>query len=311
MNSKEKFEYILKWYSSKSNEDVKEIDAQNEIDLIEKVKDLIDEQIPADILELYKNYNGEKGNGFGSFLGNSFISLSEIINSLEFSKTLIKSESPSITNPTKSESIIKSIIEVYKTHIPQKKMLGFIKTKWYKLEFNCSPNSMGGPYFYKTKETTGKEREILKLTDKSRKKISSLTKELHNLELKDYNWDNIEVVVYGSGEYNVNRTFYNFDEELPLTSHPANAIKKKYFHIKWLPILSDFGGNYIGLDLDPDKKGVKGQVIVFGRDEEDMFVIANSWSEFLDFTIEQIDQNGNKFISESHLHEVYKKLKSA
>ncbi|MFJ9499072.1 SMI1/KNR4 family protein [Brevibacillus centrosporus] len=44
----------------------------------------------------------------------------------------------------------------------------------------------------------------------------------------------------------------------------------------WLPISKDWGGNHLGLDLDPDEQGRMGQVINFGRDEEVKYVVALS-----------------------------------
>ena len=35
--------------------------------------------------------------------------------------------------------------------------------------------------------------------------------------------------------------------------------------MKWLPFCSDDGGNFIGIDLDPDVNGTVGQVINFGK----------------------------------------------
>lgn len=58
------------------------------------------------------------------------------------------------------------------------------------------------------------------------------------------------------------------------------------------------------MDLDPDVKGTYGQIINFGRDEEDKFVIAPSLKDFLQLLID-IYQNpelsfvkkwGNRFV---------------
>jgi len=56
-------------------------------------------------------------------------------------------------------------------------------------------------------------------------------------------------------------------------SHPPNAIQKKYSLPGWLPLLSDREGNHVGIDLDPGPAGRVGQVINFGRDEEDKYVL--------------------------------------
>lgn len=76
------------------------------------------------------------------------------------------------------------------------------------------------------------------------------------------------------------------------SSFPKKAIKIQYCNPKWIPIFYDFGGNYIGIDHDPDEHGTYGQVINFGRDEDDKFVIANNLTTFLKFVIAEID-NGH------------------
>jgi len=73
-------------------------------------------------------------------------------------------------------------------------------------------------------------------------------------------------------------------------SVPTGYIKERGINRYWIPISKDFGGNNIGIDVDPDKKGRIGQVINFGRDEEIKYVIANQLSEFLLFISETILQ---------------------
>lgn len=69
-------------------------------------------------------------------------------------------------------------------------------------------------------------------------------------------------------------------DELSVT--PPNAIKQQYFNRAWIPFAADGGGNYIGVDLDPGEKGAAGQVINFGRDDLEMFVIAQDVAGFLE-----------------------------
>lgn len=73
------------------------------------------------------------------------------------------------------------------------------------------------------------------------------------------------------------------------TSKPKGHIKKLYANPKWIPLFDDGGGNHIGLDLDPDVKGTYGQVINFGRDEDQKIVIAKSLKDFIHFIAEKID----------------------
>ncbi|MGN7721215.1 leucine-rich repeat domain-containing protein [Chitinophaga sp. 22620] len=77
-----------------------------------------------------------------------------------------------------------------------------------------------------------------------------------------------------------------------ITSVPANHIKEQYVNTRYLPISKDYGGNNIGIDLDPGPDGVSGQVINFGRDEDTRFVIAPSLAGFMEFILHHV-KNGN------------------
>lgn len=75
-------------------------------------------------------------------------------------------------------------------------------------------------------------------------------------------------------------------------SFEKDTIKEQSYHANWLPIAFDHGGNYIGIDFSPDKLGTLGQIINFGRDEEELFVISRSFDVFLDIVLMQFE-NGN------------------
>lgn len=72
-------------------------------------------------------------------------------------------------------------------------------------------------------------------------------------------------------------------EELSMfcKSHPEGAIQEIYANVKWIPFCYDYGGNHIGIDLDPGPSGTAGQIINFGRDEDKKSVIAPNLSVFL------------------------------
>ncbi len=260
---------------------------------------------------IYEKYDGETGDGDGSFFGHSLIGLSEMKRSLDFAKSQVKPKDSKIPDPEKAKRLIEKIIKHVIDEIPSKGIFGLFKPKWYKVEFQCGPNSMGGPYLYKNENTSDIDRQTIRLGDEAFDQVLLLAEELHNSELKEYNWDNLEIVAYRNGHFTINRSFHDFENTLPFTSTPEGAIKKKYYHIKWIPLISDYGGNYIGIDLDPDTNGTKGQVIIFGRDEEDMLVLANSWDEFLDWNLELINNEGDKLKTNDHLHDLYKSIKIA
>lgn len=72
-------------------------------------------------------------------------------------------------------------------------------------------------------------------------------------------------------------------------STPLGWIKEQYINRKWLPISRDGSGNHLGIDLDPDEKGIKGQVLNFGRDEDFKYVIAKNMVQFLQFIKKTIE----------------------
>jgi cell wall assembly regulator SMI1 len=73
-------------------------------------------------------------------------------------------------------------------------------------------------------------------------------------------------------------------------SFPDGAVRQLYTHTAWVPVSEDCGGNNLGIDLDPGPKGTAGQVIVFGRDDDDNHcVLAASWGQFLTDLAEELE----------------------
>lgn len=90
------------------------------------------------------------------------------------------------------------------------------------------------------------------------------------------------------------------DEELQQIesySVPEGAIKEQYLNRYWIPIAHDHGGNFLGIDLEPDSNGIYGQLINFGRDETVKHVIAYNITDFITF-IAQTLKNGAYTIDE-------------
>ncbi|HIE41393.1 MAG TPA: hypothetical protein EYP80_01890 [Candidatus Aenigmarchaeota archaeon] len=69
-------------------------------------------------------------------------------------------------------------------------------------------------------------------------------------------------------------------------SYPDGAIKTVRFDKGWVPFSSDGGGNFLAIDLCPDKRGAIGQVINFGRDDENLYQISRDFTHFLRLTLE-------------------------
>jgi cell wall assembly regulator SMI1 len=64
-------------------------------------------------------------------------------------------------------------------------------------------------------------------------------------------------------------------------SQPPGAVQKAYAHRSWIPLVRDWGGNCLAVDLAPGPTGKWGQVIIIGRDYDCKFVVARSWAAFL------------------------------
>lgn len=73
-------------------------------------------------------------------------------------------------------------------------------------------------------------------------------------------------------------------------SFPCDFVRHVYFDPGWIPLTYDSGGNHIGVDLNPGPNGKRGQVIIFGRDDELHCVLALSWGQFLTDLADELDQ---------------------
>ncbi|KAI0201118.1 putative 1,3-beta-glucan protein [Astrocystis sublimbata] len=62
---------------------------------------------------------------------------------------------------------------------------------------------------------------------------------------------------------------------------PAGSIQRAYAHPAWIPLVRDWGGNNLAVDLAPGPTGSWGQIILFGRDYDTKYVVARSWGAFL------------------------------
>jgi len=81
-------------------------------------------------------------------------------------------------------------------------------------------------------------------------------------------------------------------------SHQPQTVKPCYTSTKWIPFAFDWGGNYLGLDFDPDNNGTMGQVINFGRDEDVKYVLANSFEEFISWYAKELAKGNFSIVIE-------------
>lgn len=78
------------------------------------------------------------------------------------------------------------------------------------------------------------------------------------------------------------------DLDSGMQSTPPGHVRKQYGNPLWIPFAYDWGGNYLGIDLDPDTLGTPGQVISFGRDEERKIAVAPSLSAFVGWLVAEL-----------------------
>ena len=298
MDDLQKFERIVEWFSDNTSEDVAQLVLRDKGTDISKIEGFLESPIPKGVKDIFEKYDGDGGEGYGAFIGHSPIGIDEAISELESAQERIKPENPYIADPEQSESLINELNAIYRSLIPED------KKPWYKILYNGCAISQGGPYFYQNETTSGREREILELSREQGSQVQGLLKELQKLEKDSYNWDEVKCALYGDGSHSVERKFFSFSDGL--SSFPVNSIKTIDLHAGWLPVIKDFGGNFIGIDFDPDTNGTKGQVIVYGRDEMEMFVLANSWGEFLDLVIGIIESKPDSLLESTHLHDYFK-----
>ncbi|MFD3704685.1 SMI1/KNR4 family protein [Nocardia sp. NPDC058658] len=66
-------------------------------------------------------------------------------------------------------------------------------------------------------------------------------------------------------------------------------VRPLYASPGWIPLWSDpVRSDYIGLDLDPDSAGIRGQIINFGRNEGRHFVCADNFTELLQILLDEV-----------------------
>lgn len=80
-------------------------------------------------------------------------------------------------------------------------------------------------------------------------------------------------------------------------SVPPNSVRKAYAHAGWIPLVRDWGGNNLAVDLAPGPKGKWGQVILFGRDYDTKYVVARSWGALLAVVADDLN-SGKWFVDE-------------
>ncbi|KAK3326568.1 hypothetical protein B0H66DRAFT_164986 [Apodospora peruviana] len=78
---------------------------------------------------------------------------------------------------------------------------------------------------------------------------------------------------------------------------PPGAVQRAYAHPAWIPLVRDWGGNNLAVDLAPGPTGTWGQIILFGRDYDTKYVVARSWSALLSIVADDLS-SGRWFVDE-------------
>ncbi|PHH77419.1 hypothetical protein CDD80_654 [Ophiocordyceps camponoti-rufipedis] len=80
-------------------------------------------------------------------------------------------------------------------------------------------------------------------------------------------------------------------------SVPPKAVQRAYAHMGWIPLVRDWGGNNLAVDLAPGPNGRWGQIILFGRDYDTKYVVARSWAAFLALVADDLN-SGKWFVDD-------------
>jgi internalin A len=173
-------------------------------------------------------------------------------------------------------------------------------------------------YFYKDFSTTFNRAASLDEIQEVEKFIGiEFPQELRDLYLEcNGQKNNVKVGLFFGLPFSsleeLKREWRNFDElsksgmpslDNSVNSIPIKRIKEQYINTKHIPIASDGGGNFLCIDMDPDSKGTKGQIINIGRDENNRYVISENLSHFFDLILYSFESNSDllsTYKNESH-----------
>lgn len=95
------------------------------------------------------------------------------------------------------------------------------------------------------------------------------------------------IVEWQNWESLVNENYTALDNDI--ISVPPHYIKEVYANKSYFPIGTDHSGNNLMIDLAPANKGILGQVINAGAEEDIRYVIANDIDSFLKLLTQQIE----------------------
>jgi cell wall assembly regulator SMI1 len=85
------------------------------------------------------------------------------------------------------------------------------------------------------------------------------------------------------------------------TSRPVGAIALSYSCAGWIPVWRfATAPDYIGIDLEPGPTGTVGQIITFGRDQDDKVVVAESLVAMIEFFASAAESGQLRVVAEGN-----------
>ncbi|MGG7568092.1 SMI1/KNR4 family protein [Rhodovulum sp. DZ06] len=247
--------------------------------------------LPDAVAEALRTWDGEP-DPMGCFLGHEWMSMVKINRHLDDVKQFDKPENPTVPDEAAAEAAFDEIAQGFLTHVP---------AGWAEVKFGIGPGVMklGAPKL-PDGSFAGKAVDLPREAGDA---LMARVRALMAAENAAYGWDELEFTFHADGTREVTRKRYDNLHKYQ-RYHPEGAIRDKYMHLKWLPLVHDGGGNYIGVDLDPGPNGTVGQVIVFGPGEDDHFVIAPDWDGALDHFLGRIESDSGPIREGAHLHDL-------
>ena len=70
---------------------------------------------------------------------------------------------------------------------------------------------------------------------------------------------------------------------------PDDGITSDWWSDGWIPVAGNGGGDFICVDMKPDKGGTIGQVICAWHDSEERQLLASSWSSYLNSLADEME----------------------
>lgn len=102
--------------------------------------------------------------------------------------------------------------------------------------------------------------------------------------------------------YYTNTAYAELENKAYIRPDNPDQVKPYFYSLKRIPIIEDYGGSVIYLDLDPNISGNIGQLILIFRDYPDViYSVAPSLEVFIQLLIESVDNGCFEIIDEEYL----------